>query len=581
MIDFPSLYPNLVKYIPNWLERFYPRIAHFARGEGYPCGNKGVFIPRRNKCWTHPKTGNRLTKPLTYQKYQEAKEKSQKSRTEKGRTALQDREQSFRDKAREKVNGWQNKKPPEPIVETENKQARKAPNYDYENTAINRATLRIETELNPKHWDGIIKEKESLLSKHKESYAKYKKRTVGGVGLLSVRDEKRAKDDLESAKLKLNEVTKTLNQEKLETFPNFLGTEVSQLTKAIGADKTKKLIQDQIDKYKPKSDPKPSPNSTGVKGAGGKSVDQQYKDIIAKSKDPKGTKVSTPSTPKGKPKVVGNFYNDDPIKNYETFKKEIPKELARVNFEYNHDGLIPVSRMKEELKGRVDKKDFDKWMMDLQGEDDNVLLVAGENSERDPDAIKTSFGKPRNNIQYTNEEVLKKGKTETKRYQGQVGDIKQFKTLLENTLDEMEKSKDTEGDTARLYKVRKAMGDNVSRGDFNKLMVELRKDPDYELSQHSQTRDEPTIENFRDSVPNNIGTSKPLFYIKRLKKKNKKNDFNSNLKLAQFGGNNLRRRKSKLANFAKPGCCCDTSKPLRRRKTKQTPRLKRRGNRYA
>lgn len=91
------------------MERFYPRMAQFARGEGYPCGNKGVFIPRRNKCWTHPKTGNRLTKPLTYQKYQEAKEKSQKSRTEAGRTALQNREQGFRDKAREKVKGWQNK----------------------------------------------------------------------------------------------------------------------------------------------------------------------------------------------------------------------------------------------------------------------------------------------------------------------------------------------------------------------------------------------------------------------------------------------------------------------------------------
>ena len=32
-----------------------------------------------------------------------------------------------------------------------------------------------------------------------------------------------------------------------------------------------------------------TPNSTGVKGAGGKTVDQQYKDIVASSKDPKGT----------------------------------------------------------------------------------------------------------------------------------------------------------------------------------------------------------------------------------------------------------------------------------------------------
>jgi|GEM_PF-6468725 len=115
MIDFPTLYPSLVKYLPNWSERFYPSLAQFARGEGYPCGNQGVFIPRRNKCWTHPKTGQRLKKPLTYQMYKDAKEKSQRSRTEKGRTALETREQSFRDKAREKVKGWQNKTP-EPEV---------------------------------------------------------------------------------------------------------------------------------------------------------------------------------------------------------------------------------------------------------------------------------------------------------------------------------------------------------------------------------------------------------------------------------------------------------------------------------
>ena len=64
-------------------------------------------------------------------------------------------------------------------------------------------------------------------------------------------------------------------------------------------------------------------------------------------------------------------------------------------------------------------------------------------------------------------------------------------------------------------------------------------------------------------------------------KDKKKNDFNSNLILANFGNSNLRRLKSKLANFAKPGCCCEASKPLKRRKTKQTPRLKRRGNKYA
>lgn len=96
MDDFLALYPRLIKYFPNWLERFYPRLAQFARGEGYPCGNQGVFIPKNKKCWTHPKTGQKLKKPLTYQMYKEAKEKSQRSKTEKGRTALERREQELR-----------------------------------------------------------------------------------------------------------------------------------------------------------------------------------------------------------------------------------------------------------------------------------------------------------------------------------------------------------------------------------------------------------------------------------------------------------------------------------------------------
>jgi hypothetical protein len=96
MIDFLTLFPGLVKYLPNWLERFYPSMAQFAKGDGYPCGNQGVFIPKNRKCWTHPKTGQKLKKPLTYKMYQEAKVKSQRSRTERGRTAIENREQGLR-----------------------------------------------------------------------------------------------------------------------------------------------------------------------------------------------------------------------------------------------------------------------------------------------------------------------------------------------------------------------------------------------------------------------------------------------------------------------------------------------------
>ena len=82
MIDFPALFPSLVKYIPNWMEKFYPRMAQFARGEqtanfaSYPCGNKGVFIPSSKNCYTHPKTGAKLDKPLKFKDYVQARKEA-------------------------------------------------------------------------------------------------------------------------------------------------------------------------------------------------------------------------------------------------------------------------------------------------------------------------------------------------------------------------------------------------------------------------------------------------------------------------------------------------------------------------
>ncbi len=146
--------------------------------------------------------------------------------------------------------------------------------------------------------------------------------------------------------------------------------------------------------------------------------------------------------------------------------------------------MIPVSKIKEELKDRIDKKDFDKWAMDLQGEGDDVTLVAGSNSENDPDAIKTGFGKPRDNIRYTNEEVLKKGRTEIKRYQGQISDIKQFKTQIDSAYDELNNEAKKKGvgvDLIPIYELRRKLGDRVSRGDFNNLIVKLQQENGYTL----------------------------------------------------------------------------------------------------
>ena len=389
------------------MEKFYPRMAQFARGEGYPCGNKGVFIPRRNKCWTHPKTGQRMRKPLTYQNYQDAKEKSQRSRTEKGRTALANREQSFRDKAREKVKGWQNKTPESEValkvgtkqvnivgspelykelnlthdpslgwqltnkkgdVLRQPKDGQLQPTHRFkeksqaENFAKQviakvdrmtgkpaeakmRDTLKkaiAENELNKsladtayqkyhQHQNGMKREAGGLSSRSIASLYKIPHATavaringlreavgLGSSNAVSVDKElgERINDLLNDGKqIKINSSGGSLRGQKKEPSQTTIGAdkkwsdflESKNVTekglRKLDPETRKKITEEfeniRIEERAQESskrkglslpeEPKPTPNSTGAKGAGGKSVDQQYKDIIAKSKDPKAT----------------------------------------------------------------------------------------------------------------------------------------------------------------------------------------------------------------------------------------------------------------------------------------------------
>jgi hypothetical protein len=149
--------------------------------------------------------------------------------------------------------------------------------------------------------------------------------------------------------------------------------------------------------------------------------------------------------------------------------------------------------------------------------------------------------------------IIEKAKPKTGSAREMAGGKKQ-KSRVEQMLDGYKETSD-ENIKKTISYLRKSAGDLESDGTRLGSSIKQRKSEEF-LSDAEQ------LENY-------------------LKKRAKKNNFNSNLKLAQFGGNNLRILKSKLADFSKPGCCCDASKPLRRRKTKQTPRLKRRGTRYA
>jgi hypothetical protein len=504
MIDFPTLFPSLVKYIPNWMEKFYPRIAQFARGEGYPCGNKGVFIPRRNKCWTHPKTGQRMRKPLTYQLYQDAKEKSQRSKTEKGRTALANREQSFRDKAREKVKGWQNKTP--------------------ESDATKRAIADI----------GKVKSGQILLNP-KEGYR------------LSTSGRNDELFSLSNPNISVQQGGR-LHQKKL--------TE-------------KEAVDFLSDKYKSKletkSDLKPSLNSTGVKGAVGKSVDQQYKDIIAKSKDPVETEKAlgeallggslwnaekreydrdVSDLRDGKVKkgyesyTQGNINKYKPIVDNEKFIEERRKAIDSGDFQTKKEVEIYLHK-KIQAKNNKPYDYFDSPEYEKEYEKVNGIL---ENKELPPPLTGKISGKDLKQSVIPGDKLLVKkttyGFTDNKPRGYEIssgGEI--VKVGIKNI-----KTRSKGNYMGRPY-------DNEGLVSMSEVSHVIRDGKRYKVDDS-------------DSSPNDLGVQEKATTKRRTKKK----DFNSHLNITEFG---------------KPGCCCDASKPLRRRKTKQTPRLKRRGTRYA
>jgi hypothetical protein len=189
-------------------------------------------------------------------------------------------------------------------------------------------------------------------------------------------------------------------------------------------------------------------------------------------------KPKTKSSPKSSPKSKANpFYSDEPIKDYDTFKKEIPKELARVNFENNYDGLIPVSKVKEELKGRISNDDFDNYIKQIHSESDDITLATGS-GEPGKDAIKTPVGKAKDFISFSNESAMKTARKEIKRKPGQITELKDFEKEIDNTFGELGKKYN---DLVPIHVIRDRLGDKVSKGDFNNLMVNIMENDRYLL----------------------------------------------------------------------------------------------------
>ena len=127
--------------------------------------------------------------------------------------------------------------------------------------------------------------------------------------------------------------------------------------------------------------------------------------------------------------------------------------------------------------------------------------------------IKTPFGEDKVWAKFTDEKANKKAESEIKRKPGQMTDIKEFSNLANDIHDKLDKEKNYDG-LVPIYQIRRAMGDKVSRGDFNNLIKKMHENDEFLLMEGSVEDSAP--DKIQDSVSTELAGLRT--YAKKIKK---------------------------------------------------------------
>ena len=83
------------------------------------------------------------------------------------------------------------------------------------------------------------------------------------------------------------------------------------------------------------------------------------------------------------------------IGSYEAFKVVALETFDRLNRDYNLDNLVPIYRIRREIGDRVERSEFDEWLLEMQASD-VLQLIGGEMPELTPEisqeSVKTTLG---------------------------------------------------------------------------------------------------------------------------------------------------------------------------------------------
>lgn len=83
------------------------------------------------------------------------------------------------------------------------------------------------------------------------------------------------------------------------------------------------------------------------------------------------------------------------IDSYDQFKQLTMEVYDRLNRDYNMGNLVPIYRIRREVGERVNRGQFDEWLLQMQSSD-TLQLIGGEMPEITPDkaedSVKTALG---------------------------------------------------------------------------------------------------------------------------------------------------------------------------------------------
>jgi hypothetical protein len=233
----------------------------------------------------------------------------------------------------------------------------------------------------------------------------------------------------------------------------------------------------------------------------------------------KAPKPATPA-PSAEPQKADK---PKPIKDSREFSRVATDVLSRLSRDYNMDSLVPAYRLRESLGDRVSKQDFDKWSLEMESSGKIQIMEDSveDNAPSKIDAgievrgkkktyIKVLESTPPDSLGSSPEELERKSRLPKKEQINNYGD---FESAASQKLAEL----DPQGEGfVPVYKLRRALGDRVTRKEFSDLLFEMQSKDQVQLTEGTVEDNERT--KLEDSVQSKLG--KIRAYVKFTPKSN-------------------------------------------------------------